>query len=577
MNLNFLAFLIFFLSLQNIWGQEKTVAFDILVSNINVIDVENGEILEGLSIGIKGNRIAKIFMSSENTTWLAEKTIDGSGKYILPGLWDMHVHLFDNGKPNFWKLQMMLTHGVTGVREMFIKPNQMMDYIQPWRDSINNNLLVAPRIGAAGTLVDGPPAIQSSLTVSNLEEARAFVKEIKSAGVDFVKVYDNLSKTAYDALNKAAQEEGLYIAGHVPSSISLVYASETGMRTIEHLTGLHLSCSHKEDSLRAHYMEEKRGFMRSDMDLNQFLLESYDNQKSDYLISALAKNKTWMVPTLVLKKNWLAGESLSEMEMEPEISYIPNHEYRDWQELRDYKTWVPIDYQKSTMALYTQEKLLLKKMHEKGVPILAGTDVGVPYVYPGLSLLKELQEMTEAGLTNIDAIRTATINPAIFLETSDSLGTVEEGKLADLLILNSNPLIDITNLKKQYATIFNGKYLSREELDEMRQNHLVSNYRTAQLDVAPLKVKKIEKEKLAGLQGTYVNDQSGSQVIIEWSEEMLTARFTRFTDKLEPLSPSLFRAENTNIHYLFKSNKEGRIWGFELIDNRGSNHFKKID
>lgn len=446
---------------------QKIIEGDIIIKNVNIIDVKTGDINFGMDVIINEEKITSIIEHKENATYKSEKVIDASNKYLIPGLWDMHVHIFNNNDPqppNTWYFPLMVANGITGVRDMFTKPNEQMDSIIKWRNELKERTFVGPRIGAVGTLVDGVPRIHNSDSVVNQTEAIAFVKKVKDAGIDFVKVYNNLSKEAFDILNTEASNLGLYTAGHTPTILSPLYVSNAGQKSIEHLTGIHITYSTKEDSLRTKRLNRMQLF-----EMFEEVSSSYNELKADSLFTALAKNKTWQCPTLIISKVWFGGEPLSKFEKDDGLQYIPKQEVDEWQSLRDFKQYAPIDYQQGLTALFKDQQKMVKRMIDLKVPILAGTDIGNPYVYPGFSLLDEIIELNNAGLTNLEALQTATINPAIYLDKMDSLGTVVSGKYADLVILEGNPLIDMQNIKSTWATIINGRLFDKAALDDLLQ------------------------------------------------------------------------------------------------------------
>ncbi len=454
------------ISLSFIFSCTQTLEGDLLIQNVNIINVETGEISANRDVLITGNGIANI-EAHNKYIYLTSETIDATDKFLIPGLWDMHVHIFNNNDPqppNTWYFPLMVANGITGVRDMFTKPNEQMDSISKWRKGLKEGTFLGPRIGAVGTLVDGVPRIHNSDSVVNQTEAIAFVKKVKGAGIDFVKVYNNLSKEAFDALNKEATNAGLYIAGHTPTALSPLYISNAKQKSIEHSSGLHIACSSQEDSSRFKAI--------NGMNLYEIYEEvslSYNEIKADALFTAFAKNNTWQCPTLVVNKVWYGGEPFSKFEKDEGLQYTPKQEVDEWQNLRDFKQYAPLDYQQELTVLFKDEQKMVKRMAALGVPILAGTDIGNPYVYPGFSLLDEIIELNAAGLTNLEALQTATLNPALYLDKLDSLGTVETGKYADLVILDANPLLDIEHIKSTWATIINGQFFDRATLDDLLQ------------------------------------------------------------------------------------------------------------
>lgn len=462
-NIRILVSILLFSSLSV--SSQTTIEGDIIIKNISIINVENGNVIPSQDVVIKGETIARIESHTGKAKYKASEIVDGSDKFLIPGLWDMHVHIFNNNDPqppNTWYFPLMVANGITGVRDMFTKPNEQMDYIGKWRNELKTHSFIGPRIGAVGTLVDGVPRIHNSDSVVNPTEAKAFVKKINTAGIDFVKVYGNLSKEAFDALNKEASDAGLYIAGHIPKTISPLYASNAGQKSIEHLSGVHIACSSQENNLQNKSINGVQLF-----EMYQEVSSSYDSVKADSLFTIFAKNKTWQCPTLIVNKVWFGGEPFSKFENDEGLKYIPKQETDEWQSLRDFKQYAPSAYQQGLTALFKDQQKMVKRMAELKVPILAGTDIGNPYVYPGYSLLDEIIELKNAGLTNLEALQTATLNPALYLKKIDSLGTVESGKYADLVILEENPLNDIKNIKSTWTTIINGRLFDKAELNRL--------------------------------------------------------------------------------------------------------------
>src|SRR5258708_28246417 len=289
----------------------------LVVNHVAVIDTRNGVILPDRCVTIKGARILKVEPARKVFSHKNFRVVDGTGKFLIPGLWDMHVHIFNNGSqrpPNLWYLPFFVATGVTGIREMWTNPDQIAQ-INAWRRDVAANTLIAPRIGSAGTLVDGTHDIwPSAPLVRNEAEARAFVRMEKSAGLDFVKVYTTLSRDAYFAIADESRKQGISFAGHIPIYVGAEEASAAGQRSVEHLFNMTESCSSRDaEWLRTEKMtpEQRRA-----------VLDTYDEQKCQSLMATMAKNSTWQVPTLVIKRV-LASADPEQFAPPEEMKFIP--------------------------------------------------------------------------------------------------------------------------------------------------------------------------------------------------------------------------------------------------------------
>jgi imidazolonepropionase-like amidohydrolase len=359
----------------------------------------------------------------------------------------MHVHLHD---PAF--LELLVAEGITGVRDMGNDPSMLGE----WRARIAAGRVLGPRIVMAGLILDGPdptwPAI--SRAVHDAAEGRAAVRNAKQEGSDFIKVYNGLSRAAYDAIVDEAKQQGLLVAGHVPFAITAAEASDAGQRSIEHLTGVLEGCTPQPHPMPA----------AAD---HSWYLAAYDASRADSLFARFARNGTWMVPTLVMKRAfaWIEEERASD---DPRLEYIPARISDRWDPGRDFRTrGRRAGFFALQKRVYEKDCDLIRGLRRAGVRFLAGTDLGNPYVFPGFSLHDELGLLVGAGLTPLEALRSATLGPAEFLGESDSLGTVEGGKVADLVLLNANPLDDIANVGRIDAVCVRGTLLGRASLDRL--------------------------------------------------------------------------------------------------------------
>jgi len=372
--------------------------------------------------------------------------IDASGEFLIPGLWDMHVHLDAQGS----ELRTLAANGITGIREMYSAIP--IATLSAWRARPEN-----PRIAAAGFL-DGPlmltsgPARPDAYAVGNAEEARQAVGLLQARGADFLKVYNGLPREAYFAIAQESKRLGVPFAGHVPEAVSPAEASEAGQLSQEHLINILLACSSQEEELRAQRISTMNDPAISPVERAlqlgfpdpQGLFNTYDDAKAAALFRTFVKNGTWHTPTLALLQGFLADK-----ERARRLLYM-----------QDLSAEVFDGWMARISALLDRYKKLVRDMHRAGVDFLAGTDTGPNNPVPvGVGLHDELELLVESGFTPMEALQTATRNPARYFGRLKDMGTIEPGKLADLVLLSANPLDDIRNTRKIAVVILRGRVL----------------------------------------------------------------------------------------------------------------------
>jgi imidazolonepropionase-like amidohydrolase len=429
----------------------------LVIAHVNIVDVASGTIHPNETVVVEKDRIIQVGKAVAIHSSRKQHLIDGRGKYLIPGLWDMHVHtMFGDWIPGSKEvsLPLFVANGVTGVRDM----GGNLDTLLAWRKEIAAGTLIGPTMVIAGPMLDGPkPRFPDSVQVTSPEQARKTVDDLKAKGADFIKVQSFILRDEYFAVAEEAKKQHLDLVGHVPDVIRASEASDAGQKSIEHLTGVFEGCSTREDD-----------FLKGPKTPKQFL-DSYDETRCSALIAQFARNHTWQVPTLVWERGqWLVD--VIDYSQDPELKYAPVY----WQK----KSW-PV-FTKSIIAeldtdpvaarrQFVQKELdVVKAMNKAGVQFMAGTDTAAAVaVLPGSSLHTELEYFVEAGLTPAESLRTATLNPAIFLGQEADRGTVAKGKIADLVLLDANPLADIHNTRRISAVILNGRLLDRSALDAM--------------------------------------------------------------------------------------------------------------
>jgi imidazolonepropionase-like amidohydrolase len=400
------------------------------ITHVTVVDTTGGAIKSDMTIIVAGGRIEAIGKSRTVKIPKGTQVINATGKFLIPGLWDMHVHIGNDDFDKTAYLRLFIANGVTGIRIMNGTPQHHL-----WRQEIESGALLGPRMVIASRIIDGPKSfVSGAVRVNNEEEARTAVRKAKQEGADFVKIHDTLPRDAYFAVIAESKRLGLPVEGHVPAVITAEEASDAGQRSIEHFTGL------------------------TEAETN--------TARADALIGIFKKNDTWNCPTLIMRNNYAVLDDRS-LANDPRLRYVKPSWKNSWLSMTNGSGNVPAAEWAGRRETVRREKALVGRFEKAGVGILAGTDDISPYVMPGFSLHDELVLLVESGLTPMQALQAATLNPAKFFNQLDSLGTVEKGKFADLVLLNANPLEDIRNTTKINAVVVTGRFLDRQRLDSM--------------------------------------------------------------------------------------------------------------
>jgi imidazolonepropionase-like amidohydrolase len=466
------AFLIFAITLS-ICSCSSPPSPSLAITHVTLIDASGAAPKPDMTIFIADQKIAAIGPSSSLSIPRNTRTLDATGKFLIPGLVDIHVHLTGAGEPagsREFILPLLLANGITTVRDM----GGNLDSLVTLRHEIEHGQLTAPQIFFAGPYLDGnPPSFQPSLVVTNASEATADIHSLISRGADFIKVQSNLSRDAYFAIAEACRREHITFVGHVPDRVTAAEASDAGQKSIEHLTGVLRSCSNDEPLLirKQFAAAPKRPTVGKSRDRalawQRDLLQSYSDEQAAALIAKFMHNQTWQVPTLILLRNDAYPTPETDASRDPRRKYIPLKVLANWEKgARDRdKGATPEEFALRTRLMAASLRIV-GKMNAAGVPLMAGTDTTAPFVFPGSSLHEELALLVQAGLTPMQALQAATKLPAQFLGKLQTQGTVEGGKFADLVLLDANPLEDIHNTQKIRSVILRGKLLNRIVLDE---------------------------------------------------------------------------------------------------------------
>ena len=400
------------------------------ITGVNVVDVVSGRVLSNRTVTITGDAIVSVGAGAPPR---GSRIVNGSGKFLIPGLWDMHAHIQAAGVSG---LDLYLANGVTGIRDM----GAAADFILPLRDRVRRGESSGPQIVAAGPILDdAPPDWPFRQRVTNATEARAAVRDLKKRGVDLIKVHTQTPRDAFFAIADEAPKAGLPLAGHVPRAVTVAEAVASGMKSIEHLGEFRLF---RECGARP---------------------APYDAADCRALFEQLAAKGVWQTPTadfLRLLPEVFSGKPLPHAEYASDSLLDLTRRNREASKVDD----AALSFFR---AMSRTSAAVIRDMLARGVPFLAGCDGTVP----GFCVHDELQALNEAGLSPLQALQTATINPARYLGREKTEGTIAAGARADLVLLDADPLIDIRNTRRIAAVVVRGQVLLKADLDRLLAAH----------------------------------------------------------------------------------------------------------
>ena len=420
----------------------------IAITRVSVIDVDTPLSRSDQTVVIQGNRIVRVGASGSVAVPAGARIVDGRGKFLVPGFWDMHVHTAISGGRDL--LSLYVANGVTGVRDMAGD----WDTLKSWRSEIGRGQLVGPRIIASGPYLEGGDVPIPHLLARNAAEASAGVDSLIALGVDFIKVHSQLNAESYFAIARRARERGVVFAGHVPRVVGSAAASDSGQKSIEHLLGIPAECTPADSiALQPRYTVQSAIGRCSSEDLGP-------------LYAKFVRNGTYVTPTFTAQVEvavWptraVPGDSLAH--------YLPKA-------VRDYVAQIfpmpdsiPPNADSVGRAMLEKRLRQAAAMQHAGVHILTGTDAPLRNSPPGFGLHEELMLLVRGGMSPSEALRSATLEPARYFGMLDSLGTIAAGKLADLVLLDANPLQDIRNSRRISAVVANGRLYAGAERERL--------------------------------------------------------------------------------------------------------------
>lgn len=389
------------------------------IQDVTVIDVAAGTARPHMTVVIDEGKISRVGAAASIALPAGTQTVSGKDKFLIPGLWDMHVHLYYRQY-----LPLFVAYGVTGVQDM----GSDFSKVSQWRDEIEKHNAIGPHILTSGPPVDGGASNDPKLPLlvaRTADQARVAFDQLYKMDVDFIKVLSRLPRDAYFALAEQARHWDLRMVGHIPTNVTAQEAVEARQKSLEHMFGIIKSVSSEEEAMR--------------------------------FFERCTLTGTRVSPTLVL---WLRMSHMDDTRLmsDPRLQSVPAS-------IRD--TWPDVSDEPSLKEQVWKIYRLVALAKRAKTEILAGTDTGDPYVAPGAALHDELEQLVEAGLTPREALEAATLAPARFFEAEKEMGSVEKGKLADMVLLNGNPLDDIRNVGKVEAVFTHGRYYARKDLDRI--------------------------------------------------------------------------------------------------------------
>ena len=406
----------------------SALAQTIVFRDANVISMTSPKIAEKQTVVVRGGKIEAILKAGAAVPEGAT-VIDASGKYLMPGLAEMHGHIPPPNAPKNLLddvLYLYLANGITTVRGMLGHDGQLN--LRKYQQA---GELASPNLYVAGPSLNGQ-------SVNSPQEAADKVRTQKKEGWDLIKIHPGLTREEYEAAAKAAKEEGIRIAGHVPDSVGLVRAIELGHETFDHIDG---------------YLEH--------VATNGVI----DQKKLADVVKRSKAAGVWIVPTSALWKVLFNFVPLETLRAYPELKYVPEQAVDTWSKM--YRSRAADLREEQVRTFIANRTRILRALHEGGVKILMGTDAPQQFSVPGFSLHRELLDMREAGMSNYEILKSGTVNVGDYFKpkTNDSFGTIEPGRRADIVLLTANPLADITNIAKIDGVMVNGRWYSRADID----------------------------------------------------------------------------------------------------------------
>lgn len=427
-------------------SQEKFSPTAILIANANIVDIRSGDILENRQVVIDSGKIRLISETIENPEAYADQ-IDAEGKFLMPGLAEMHAHIPQ--PPTSQQriedvLFLYLSNGITTIRGMLGHPKHL-----ELRESAKEGQLLSPRIFTSSPSLNGN-------SVTSPEEAAEKVTAFEKEGYDFLKIHPGIQLDVFDQLVKTADSVGIAFAGHVPVDVGIRHALESQYASIDHVDGFLEGLVPESENVNP----TKNGFFGYNF------TPLADTKKMDELVRMAKDNEVWIVPTQSLFTKWFAPTNADEMLALPEMRYMPEEILENWKRRKQESTGEGSGFDAEQWQKFdTIRKQLIKKLSDNGHGMLLGSDAPQLFNVPGFSIHKEMRDMADAGMTNLEILKSGTLNPAIYFNMEDTFGEVKEGRDADLILVDDNPMEDLSALQQLSGVMLQGKWIPKSEID----------------------------------------------------------------------------------------------------------------
>ncbi|MEP3210413.1 MAG: amidohydrolase family protein [Maribacter sp.] len=428
-------------------AQEIISPTAILISNTNIVDVRSGELLENRNIVIDSGKIKSILESNGNLKGY-NKIIDGNGKFLIPGLAEMHAHI-PTPSTHSERIEEILflyvSNGITTIRGMLGHPAHLS-----LRNTAKEGKIISPRIFTSSPSLNGN-------SIKTKEDAIEKVTAYKKAGYDFLKIHPGIQREVFDQVVETANEVGIRFAGHVPVDVGIRHALESKYASIDHVDGFLEGLVPESEKVDP----TKNGFF------GFAFTPLADTSKIDELVALAKKNEVWIVSTQSLFERWFAPVSADELLKQAEMKYMPATTLQNWKERKEQSTATDTGFNQTQWQRFDSiRKQLINALSKNGHGMLLGSDAPQLFNVPGFSIHHEISGMSDAGMTPLEIIQSGTMNPATFFGMSDTFGEIKVGLDADLVLLDSNPLTNIAALKQLSGVMLQGRWLPKEEIDE---------------------------------------------------------------------------------------------------------------
>lgn len=416
------------------------------ITHVNVLPMTSEEVLKDYTVLLKDGKVFKMGPSNKLKVKKKNQIIDGTGKYLMPGLTEMHAHIPtpENGDDT-WVRQVLflyVANGVTTIRGMLGDP-----YLLTLRKNVENEMLIGPRIFTSSPSMNGN-------TIKTPQEAREKVVQYKKDGYDFLKVHPGVKREVFDTMAKIAQSLNLPFSGHVPVEVGIRHALASRYASVDHLDG------YLEGTVSADILAQNpnAGFF------GYTYVPNADEKQLDALAAETKKQGVWVVPTQSLFTRWFSPIDANALANEPEMQYMPSKTLYQWRQNKSNLTGANYSQVLWQRFILFRHKIL-QSLYKADVDLLLGSDAPQVFNVPGFSLRHEMNSLAEANLPPYVILRSGTANPARFFGRTGAFGTIVPGASADFILLEANPLENVSNTSKQVGVVLRGKWLSKEFIE----------------------------------------------------------------------------------------------------------------